>query len=437
MRGITLAAGRRWGSPEADHVGAPVAGGRLASYVCGVLLAAAFIPTAHAQASATLGAEEQRRRVQQQAIDRERQAQAPHVQLEAKRSAAAVDDGRVPIETPCFKVERIGLEMPKGLGAAVRTAGERALSPDPLFTGELRFADDYLQRYVGECVGRDGLNLIVHRVSKRILEAGYTTTRVLIAPQDLSSGNLKLDIIPGVISAIRFADSHTYGTWRNAFPTRAGKLLNLRDLETGLEQMKRVTNQDVDMQIVPGDATGESDVVISVSRRKPWSLSVSLDDSGLRSTGQLQASTSLALNNPLGLSDIFNIGYSHDVNGHADKYGTHGANAYYSIPYGKWTFTASASRYHYHQQTFGTGFPEVSGHSWGAGWTGDPSTPDASSLRGWVSGASYNAGFGFGVNESSPLSPGASDSSRLGPTIQSPGASVGYSVPLFGTGIHW
>lgn len=86
---------------------------------------------------------------------------------------------------------------------------------------------------------------------------------------------------------------------------------------------------------------------------------------------------------------------------------------------------------------FGTGFPEVCGHSWGAGWTGDPSTPDASSLRGWVSGASYNAGFGFGVNESSPLSPGASDSSRLGPTIQSPGASVGYSVPLFGTGIHW
>ncbi|WP_196302056.1 POTRA domain-containing protein, partial [Ralstonia solanacearum] len=33
-------------------------------------------------------------------------------------------------------------------------------------------------------------------------------------------------------------------------------LLNLRDLEQGLEQMKRVASQDVDMQIVPTDVPG-------------------------------------------------------------------------------------------------------------------------------------------------------------------------------------
>ena len=50
--------------------------------------------------------------------------------------------------------------------------------------------------------------------------------------------------------------------------------------------MKRVPNQDVDMQIVQGSSTGESDVVISVKRQKPWSLTLSADDSGLKSTGQ-------------------------------------------------------------------------------------------------------------------------------------------------------
>lgn len=339
--------------PESLHVKPAPRRGRLTSFFYGALVAMALVPSVHAQTSTTLDTEEQRRRAQQQAIERERQTQAPRVDLETKPPAAAIDDGRVPAETPCFKVAQIGLQMPKGLSDSVHAAGERALSPDPIFTGELRFADDYLQRYVGQCVGREGLNLIVHRVSERILEKGYTTTRVLIPAQDLSSGNLELDLIPGVIGAIRFADPHVYGTWRNAFPTHAGKLLNLRELETGLEQMKRVTNQDVDMQIVPGEVTGESDVVITVTRTKPWSLSVSLDDSGLRSTGQLQASTSLAINNPLGLSDLFNIGYSHDVNGHADKYGTRGTNAYYSIPYGNWTFTASASQYHYHQQIAG------------------------------------------------------------------------------------
>jgi hemolysin activation/secretion protein len=318
-----------------------------------MLLAIALTPGAHAQTSTTLDTEEQRRRAQQQAIEREQQAKAPRVNLESAKPAAERDDGRVPVETPCFKVEQIGLEMPKGLGESVRSAGERALSADPLFPGPLRFASEYLQRYVGQCVGREGLNLIVHRVAERILEKGYTTTRVLIPEQDLSSGKLTLELIPGIISAIRFADPHVYGTWRNAFPTGAGKLLNLRDLETGLEHMKRVTNQDVDMQIVPGEVTGESDVVITVARTKPWSLSLSVDDSGLRSTGQLQASTSLSIDNPLGLSDIFNIGYSHDANGHPNRYGTRGANAYYSIPYGNWTFTASASHYHYHQQIAG------------------------------------------------------------------------------------
>ncbi|WP_196304116.1 POTRA domain-containing protein, partial [Ralstonia solanacearum] len=47
---------------------------------------------------------------------------------------------------------------------------------------------------------------------------------------------------------------------------------NLRDLEQGLEQMKRVASQDVDMQIVPTDVPGVSDVVISVKRAKPWTV---------------------------------------------------------------------------------------------------------------------------------------------------------------------
>ena len=307
---------------------------------------------AQSQAASTLGEQEQRRRAQEQAIERERSAHAPNVELQPA-SRRIEDDGKVPVESPCFVLDELTLEVPAGLSDAVEAAGARALSPDPLFPGRLRFANDYLQRYRGQCVGREGLNLIVHRVMARIIDKGYSTTRVVIAPQDLSTGKLKLQLIPGVISAIRFADPSTYGTWRNAFPTKAGDLLNLRDLEQGLEQMKRVPNQDVDMQIVPGPSTGESDVVIAVKRVKPWSLSVSADDSGLESTGRLQGSASLTIDNPLGLSDVLNLGYNHDINGHASRYGTHGSNAYYSIPWGNWTFTATASQYDYHQQIAG------------------------------------------------------------------------------------
>jgi hemolysin activation/secretion protein len=320
--------------------------------VCAALLAASHVYVARAQSVNPLGEQEQRRRVQEQAIERERAINAPKVALQPVERSA-VDDGKVPVETPCFKVDELTLEVPPGLSDSVESAGARALLPNPLFPGELMFVNDYLQRYREQCVGREGLNLIVHRVMALVIEKGYSTTRVVIAPQDLSTGKLKLQLIPGVISAIRFADPSTYGTWRNAFPTKAGDLLNLRNLEQGLEQMKRVPNQDIDMRIVPGPSTGESDVVITVKRTKPWSLSVSADDSGLKSTGQLQGSASLTLANPLGLSDLLNISYNHDIDGHTSQYGTHGSSAYYSIPWGNWTFTSTASQYDYHQQIAG------------------------------------------------------------------------------------
>lgn len=55
---------------------------------------------------------------------------------------------------------------------------------------------------------------------------------------------------------LRFAEPDLWGTWRTAFPTRSGELLNLRDLEQGLEPMKRVSRQDVDMQVVPTATPG-------------------------------------------------------------------------------------------------------------------------------------------------------------------------------------
>jgi len=320
--------------------------------LCAALFAASHVFVAYAQTVNPLGEEEQRRRTQEQAIERERTLKAPNVVLQPTERTTK-DDGKAPAETPCFTIDRLTLAVPPGLSDVVEAAGAQALLPNPLFPGALMFAAHYLQRYQGQCIGREGINLIVHRVMTLLIDNGYSTTRVVVAPQDLSTHVMSLQLIPGVITAIRFADPSTYGTWRNAFPTKAGDLLNLRDLEQGLEQMKRVPNQDVDMQIVPGASTGESDVVITVKRAKPWSLAVSADDSGLRSTGQLQGGASLTIDNPLGLSDLLNLSYNHDIDGHASQYGTHGSSGYYSIPWGNWTFTGSASQYDYHQQIAG------------------------------------------------------------------------------------
>jgi hemolysin activation/secretion protein len=119
--------------------------------------------------------------------------------------------------------------------------------------------------------------------------------------------------VPGVVRRLRFADPDTRGTWKSAFPARDGDLLNLRDLEQGLEQMKRVASQDVDMKIEPTDTPGESDIVLNVKHSKPWTFVVSADNSGTDATGKWQGNVSLGIDNPLGLNDVFTVGANQDL----------------------------------------------------------------------------------------------------------------------------
>jgi hemolysin activation/secretion protein len=274
--------------------------------------------------------EELRHQQQREEQERLRRQKAPDARLEKEQPVADTFD--LPEESPCFQIKTIQIE------------GDSA--------GRFSWVGSYLDHYTGRCIGRDGINLIVKRLTGRLISRGYITTRIGIPEQDLSTGSLKLVLIPGVIKSIHFADEKLHGFWQTAFPARAGDLLNIRDLEQGLEQMKRVPYQDVDLDIKPGELPGESDITILVKRQKPWRGSLSVDDSGSRSTGKVQATGSLSLDNPLGINDLLSATYSHDVS-HEGHRGTYGESFYYSFPYGYWTSTLSISDSWYHQTVAG------------------------------------------------------------------------------------
>ncbi len=288
---------------------------------------------------------EQQTRQQEEARERERTVSAPGV-----RSGLAENAGfpALPPETPCFRIDRFTLDVPDTLPATVKAQGASSLPQD-----RFAFAREWLDHYASVCVGKQGLDVLVKGLSQQLLSRGYITTRVLLPEQNLSTGTLTLALIPGTIRHVRFADEKLRGTWKTAFPARDGDLLNMRDLEQGLEQMKRVTSQDVSMQIVPADVPGVSDVVLDVRRGKPWTIVASLDNSGTRATGRLQGNLSVGIDNPLGLNDIFNVGLSQDLQLGDKHLGSHGWNGFYSIPWGYWTATLSGYTNTYYQQIAG------------------------------------------------------------------------------------
>ena len=262
-------------------------------------------------------------------------------------AAPAAPITRIPeSESPCFRIDRVLL------------VGEQA-DDFQWAVGNLTAADGS-DSPVGRCIGTAGVNVVLSRVQAAVIARGWVTTRVLVAPQDLSTGILTLTLVPGRIAAIRLTPDSTAPLLggpvllATAFPAKAGDLLNLRDMEQGLENLKRVPTAEADIQIEPSTAPnarpGDSDLVVKYVQSRKVRVALTLDDNGTQATGRYQAGTTLSVDNPLGLNDLFYVNASHSIDNHVlsdpDK-GTEGQTVHYSLPYGNWLlgFTASDSRY--------------------------------------------------------------------------------------------
>ncbi|MDR5802252.1 ShlB/FhaC/HecB family hemolysin secretion/activation protein [Caballeronia sp. LZ001] len=319
-------------------------------------------PNSANEAAAARANAQQEQQVQQQ---REAQQRETSVQTPAVRSSVPGDQGfpTLPTESPCFRIDAFTLDVPPSLPDAIRAKGASALPLDPF-----AFAREWLGHYTDQCIGKEGVNVLTKGLQQAILSRGYITTRVLLPEQDLSHGTLKFALVPGVIRDIRFAEPMSRGSWKTAFPTRPGDVLDLRDLEQGIEQMKRVASQDADMKIEPTDIPGESDVVLTVKRGKPYSFVASVDNSGSRATGKLQGNLSLGIDNLLGLNDVLTVGANQDLEFGDKGLGSHGFNGSYSMPWGYWTATVFGNTNTYYQQIAGANQTFVSsGNSQTAG----------------------------------------------------------------------
>ena len=208
---------------------------------------------------------------------------------------------------------------------------------------------------IGRCLGAEGVSIAAARAQRRLTARGFTTSRILLEPQDLSQGSLRLSLLPGRISAIRFADGTSpRATQLNAVPARVGDILNLRDIEQALENLRRVPTVEADIQIVPGKGPAESELILRWRQALPLRLSLSLDDSGTRATGRYQASATLSADHWWTLNDLFYLTQGRDLGGgEPGARGTRNASLHYSLPLGYWGLGFNASRYSYFQSVAG------------------------------------------------------------------------------------
>ncbi|MEQ4923992.1 ShlB/FhaC/HecB family hemolysin secretion/activation protein [Proteus hauseri] len=301
-------------------------------WVCFIIL---NISTAHADistdATERFNQQQQHNKSQQEALYQQLTPEVPNIHFDISPYSLSEESTE---DTPCFLINDIQINNREAIPHWVNLS---------LFT----------HQFTGQCLGVKGINSVVNRLQNRLLTHGWITTRIVVPEQDISSGTLYLTVIPGMISAVKYSDdSDKYATLFTSMPAHKKQLLDLRDIEQGLENLQRLPVVSAEMEIKPGQNAGESEIIIKRKQSRFWHTSLWINDAGSPATGRYQGGVMLSLDNPLSLSDLFYVSTERDLDFAGNK-NNQNVMVHYSVPFGYWLFDINASRYDYSQTVAG------------------------------------------------------------------------------------
>jgi hemolysin activation/secretion protein len=124
------------------------------------------------------------------------------------------------------------------------------------------------------CMTLQEIQQRVRDITQDYLSRGFITSRAWLPEQDISAENLIIAVTEGKVETITL-DGFQENALKMAFPQTEGQILNLRNIEQGLEQLNRLNSRSLTVDILPGHREGFSRLeLVSVSRRFPASLDV-------------------------------------------------------------------------------------------------------------------------------------------------------------------
>ncbi|WP_180171824.1 ShlB/FhaC/HecB family hemolysin secretion/activation protein [Acinetobacter sp. YH12023] len=248
-------------------------------------------------------------------------------------------------EEPCFNIQKIEI-----------STGDSGVKVLDAFSFLMKTLNKKSSAIVGQCIGTQSLQNIVRFAQNELIKKGFVTTQIVVPEQDMTEGILSFQVVPGRISQIIHQGPQISQIQLNtAFPFKDGDILNIRDLDQALENLKKVSGLDVDIQIeANGESStaGQSNIVVTTQPYKKANLSLSVDDSGNKSTGRYIGNIGVSLNNPLRLNDSLNLNFSHSLdNIHQDRNKSYFAS--YQLPFQTFDLSAAYNWYEYDQYVAG------------------------------------------------------------------------------------
>ncbi|KVL25431.1 peptide transporter [Burkholderia territorii] len=260
-----------------------------------------------------------------------------------------------PIDTivesgPTFNVDRIVLQ----------TADGQPFEP-PRGVARARL-DAIVEPFTHHALGTHRINVLLKRLTDAFVGAGYVTTRVLLGPQNLASGVLKVTVQLGHIEAftvngkpihrLNTNETSAGGGWftdagyENAFPANPGDPLRLSDIDQGVAQINRLRRNQASVQILPGQNAGDSVVAINNKPGDRLFYTLGADNYGSSATGVTRYRAGVEANNLLGLQESLSLNF-------LDSQDSNALVGSLAVPFGRNTFSYTIADSEY-QQLIGT-----------------------------------------------------------------------------------
>jgi hemolysin activation/secretion protein len=200
---------------------------------------------------------------------------------------------------------------------------------------------ELLGGYTSKCINSGVVGEILTLLNNYYINKAYVTTRAYIAPQDLKTGVLEFVIVEGIIEDIQYSigSISQHEKVRLAFPVSPGDILNLREIEQGLDQINLPQSVQATMSLVPGSKAGNTIVKIhSDVTDNSVRFRAGIDNFVSSSAGAEKLTLGIDVDNLLGSNDSWSLSHigSLDTNALALSakvpvgYWTHGVNYSYS-----------------------------------------------------------------------------------------------------------
>ena len=173
--------------------------------------------------------------------------------------------------------------------------------------------ENILGKYLDRDLGSTDITNLITELTNRLIEKGYITSVASISENnDLSTKTLNLKIIPGKIEKIILNEDKGFDNLKKYFlvDTKAGKVLNIRDLDTTTENFNYLEANNMTMEIIPSEIPNHSIVKLKNEMKEKFTVSVLTNNYGEdRQNAIWRGGVSINIDSPLGIGDRVYFSY--------------------------------------------------------------------------------------------------------------------------------